>query len=251
MTSSTQKTGLFQAHSIHLKLLIGGLVLFVAGIMQNNYVWASEASSDTNHRVHFEIQQKTQVDNDELIIRFNSVAKGGSAQEVTRDINRTMQSAMRVLQKYPQIISKTEHYSVYPVYVKQTIKNWRGKQVLSLAMKNDPDLLKAVERIQDILNYQSMHFSVSEQRREQVLKKLQSQAIAKFRQQAQSIADDFGAQSFQITNTQIRQNQPLIQPRAVMAQADVASFATRSAPVIESGQSEITISLNGSMILHY
>lgn len=219
--------------------------LLLTGLLTVTGITHAQAA-ESGHQIQFSVKQSAMVDNDQVIVRFNTVAEGDSAQSVTREINRTMQRAIKVLQSYPQVVKKTEQYSVYPVYVKQTVKTWRGRQSLSLTMDNQSQQLKVLEKLQQLLNYQSLNFTVSKQRREAVLKRLQTQAIVKFKQQAQQITDDFGANDYQFVSSRIFNNHQPPQPRPIMARTEMMS-AQAPAPSIESGQSELSVTIQGTI----
>jgi len=201
------------------------------------------------NKVNFSITETQNVPNDSITMQFNRVAEGVSAQAVANEINVKMQAAIKALKPFPDIIVKTTQYNIQPVYTKQVISHWRGQQSLVLTLANKPGLVKVLASIQPYLAYQSMKFGVSDELQHQMLGQLTDKAISQFRDKASRIAHNFNAPSFKILETHI--NTPnSVMPRAMYARADVAMMSSKmAAPVVEAGQSQVTVTISGTILL--
>ncbi|WP_321326102.1 SIMPL domain-containing protein [Thiomicrorhabdus sp.] len=230
----------------HSLILSGFLFLFNL----TNPAFADSTQPQGN-RVSFSISEMQNVPNDIISMTFNRVAEGISPQAVANEINRQMQSAIKALKPYPDIIVKTSQYSIQPVYTKKVISHWRGQQSLVLTLENKPGLVKVLTKIQPYLAYQSMQFGVSDALKHKILGKLTDKAILQFRDQASRIAHGFNVPSFKILETRI--NTPnSFQPRPMYANSEMAMMSSKmAAPVVEAGQSQITVNISGTILLPY
>jgi len=209
----------------------------------------ADTTQPQGNKVYFSISETQKVPNDTITMQFNRVAEGISAQAVANEINIKMQEAIKALRPYPDIIVKTSQYNIHPVYNKQVITHWRGQQTLVLTLENKPGLVKILTKIQPYLAYQSMQFGVSDELQHQILGQLTDKAITQFRDKASRIAHNFNAPSFKILETHI--NTPnSVMPRAMYARADVAMVSSKmAAPVVEAGQSQVTVTVSGTILL--
>lgn len=224
-----------------LPLIFFALFFFSSNLLANNQI-------NNGHKVQFSVQKSSQATNDRITLTFRAFAENQNAHQVSNEINRKMQAALRTLNMYPDIKTQTSNYNIHPVYKKQNLSHWRGQQTLTLIFDNQPGLVKVLGQIQKHLTYQNMQFSVSKKRKEKILKQLQSQAILAFRQQAQKIASDFGSNHFKILKSQIR-NQGGPSPRPMYARAEMSMKAADSVPNIHAGESVLTVSVDGTILL--
>lgn len=230
------------------KKLIPQPFILLAILLFSGPLMANTHNQEDGHKVQFSVQKSSEVTNDRITLTFRAFAENQNAHKVSNEINRKMQAALNTLNMYPDIKSQTTQYNIHPVYKKQSLSHWRGQQTLTLIFDNQPGLVKVLGQIQKHLTYQNMQFSVSKKRKEKILKQLQSQAILAFRQQAQKIASDFGSNHFKILKSQIRnQGGPL--PRPIYARAEMSMKAADSVPNIHAGESVLTVSVDGTILL--
>ncbi len=209
---------------------------------------ASAEETWNGNKVKFSISESQNVANDSISITFNRVAEGMSPQEVANEINTQMQAAVRALKAYPDIITQTSQYNIYPVHKKSVISHWRGQQSLVLTVENKPGLVKILAKIQPYLAYKSMQFGVSEDLKREIMAKLTDKATVTFRAQANRIAQGFLAPSYKIIETNI--NTPdYSAPRPYMARSEMAMAADMAMPTVKAGQSKIKVTISGTILL--
>jgi len=201
------------------------------------------------NKVQFSITETQNVPNDSISMTFNRVVEGTSPQAVADEINLQMQSAVRALKSYPEIVTQTTQYNINPVYKKQVMSHWRGQQSLVLTLENKPGLIKVLAKIQPYLAYQSMQFGVSQELQNKIIGQLTDRAILKYRNQANRIAQGFQAPSYKILNTNI--NMPnTISPRPMYARSEMAMMASdMAAPTVKAGQSKLKVTISGTILL--
>ncbi|NPA72914.1 MAG: SIMPL domain-containing protein [Gammaproteobacteria bacterium] len=201
------------------------------------------------NKIHFSVSESENMTNDTISIVFRRTAQGTTAEAVANKINTQMQSAMAIVNKYPDIIPKTSHYRINPVYnKKQVITHWKGSQSLSLIFENKPGMIQMLTLLQPYLSYQSMRFGISDDRKKEMTDHLTLKAIHAFQARAQAIAQAFSASNYRILETRI--NTPshnIHQPsytsnRMMMAESMVA-------PSVATGESQIKVTVSGIMQL--
>lgn len=216
----------------------------------------AQANEKDNHqqiplgnKVHFSITESKQVENDIVSIRFNKQVQASSAQAVTSEINQVMNEAVLALKKYPTISVQTSQYNIRPVYnKKRTISHWSGSQSLTMTFDNQPKLLNSLSEIQALLTYQSMKFSVSEDRKKSILNKLTLKAIKQFQKQAAVIATSFQASQYQILETRINMPNHFPSPQNY-APARMMMAESMAPPAVESGKSRLQVQITGLLLL--
>jgi len=211
--------------------------------------------NESNHQFHgnkvyFSISESQKMDNDTLTITLKSSAQARSANIVMEKINQKMQIAIAFLKAYPKIEVKTSQYQVHPMYNKgETIRNWRGSQSLIITLDAHSKQLNVLSELQEQLTYQSMHFKVSAKQQQKAMQKLTLIALQTFQQQAKLIANAFGSSNFQLIETRI--NTPRAQTRAqnMTFTSRMVMAESTNAPAMESGQSTLTVSVSGILLL--
>lgn len=200
------------------------------------------------HRVHFSISSSQKVENDTADITLQAIAQGPNAQSVMQEINQQMQSAIKALRFNDKIVTQTSSYQVYPVQNKQRIiTHWKGQQSLTLTTQNLPGLPGLLEKVEPHLSYQSLRFRVSDALQQQVRQKLTAKALQQYQKQAKRIAESFGTSQYRFVDTRIHSgaNGLIRQPMLARSYAETAS----APPVMEAGESTITIQVEGELAL--
>jgi predicted secreted protein len=91
-------------------------------------------------------------------------------------------------------------------------------------------------------------FSLSPEAERAAGQKLSSQAIASFREQAQTSAQAFGYSSYSIREVNVGQNGSSPRPVMMMAARNVGANAKMAAPMaLEAGTSTVTVDVSGSV----
>lgn len=202
------------------------------------------------HKIHFSAQASEYFNNDRVSITFNGFAQESTPQEAATNINIQMQNAYRVLKLSPDIKLETGSYQIHPVYKNKKVIGWRGQQTLTLNMENRPDLVKILAKVQPYLRYQNMTFGVSTDLKQKFLEELTLKAIENYRNKAKLIAQGFGSGQYKIIDTHISNNNTDHRPRLYSERSLMAaSDSIGSAPVVQAGQSRLTVSINGTLVI--
>lgn len=231
----------FNPHSL------AGLALLTSFLI-NFSAHADNERDRKENRVYFSITENAYFNNDQATLVFRAYAQDINPQTVAKSINSQMQSALELLKKEPKIQAKTSDYQILPLYDKnQILINWRGQQTLTLNMENLPGLVKIMAQIQTHLRYQSMEFSVSSAQRALFLNDLTAKAVKTYQQKAQLIAHSFEKSTYKIIETRI--HTPDF-PSPYLARGMIASSDhLQNAPAMQSGQSQISVTIEGTLLL--
>ncbi|WP_127470114.1 SIMPL domain-containing protein [Thiomicrorhabdus aquaedulcis] len=236
---------LFNLWPLRARLGLAGLFI-IATLLHTPMAQANEP---LGHKVDFTVTHSESVDNDRLSVQFHRVAQGDSAQAVADSINPAMQRALHILKSYPDITAQTSNYSIHPAYAKNNlISHWNGQQTLTIELDNQPGLVKVLSELQPHVTYQSMQFTVSKARTESLLEQFTTQAISRFKQQAELIRQSFGAQSLRILHSQINTLNDGLMPQPRFARAEM-SLASAAQPALESGKSTLGVQVSGTILL--
>lgn len=215
--------------------------------------FSTHAEDDLNkfNQVSFSVKVSQQVDNDTGTLNFRAHSQNKDASTVNEEINRQMQAAKEALEDFDNLTLETSSYRVYPVYNKyQDIKTWRGEQTLTITTKNLRTLPEVLQQVQKHLKYSGMRFNVSSEKRQQVMDELMLDGLKKYQAKAKLIANSFGEKKYRITATQIGHSAPISPYRKSYAmEADMGMVAAQSAPVVESGKSQINLDISGLILI--
>ncbi|BBP42622.1 SIMPL domain-containing protein [Thiosulfativibrio zosterae] len=208
---------------------------------------AFETNQRNENRVSFSVTESAYFNNDQVTLTFRAYSQDLNPQVVANEINTQMQAAYAVLKRAPQIKVETSDYQIQPIYDKnQALTTWRGQQTLTLNMENQPGLVKIMAQIQPYLRYQNMEFGVSSAQRQLFIDDLTRKALDTFQKKAQLIAQGFQTQVYKIIETNIQS--PHF-PSPYLARNMMASDAVGNAPVMQAGQSQLSVTINGTLLL--
>ncbi|WP_130536612.1 SIMPL domain-containing protein [Thiomicrorhabdus indica] len=241
----------FQFIKPHLQKLKVTNHLFVALLIGtlSTPVIANE-SLPAGHQVNFSYEEVMQLENDLMELQFAAIAEGESSADVSLKINKMMQKAKTILQNADVESLQTGNYQVSPVYGKnRVISHWRGQQTLTLSAKTDANLDKVLTQLQQPLAFQSMSFTLSNEKRQKAEATLLKTVIEGYQAKASVIAKGFGHQNYRLIKTDIQPHAsaPVVRYKTPMVME--ARVASSSAPYQEQGNSDVRVRITGSLLL--
>jgi predicted secreted protein len=191
---------------------------------------------------------------DLLIVTLQADKEGSQAAEVQAGLKQLMDSALQEARKAaqpPGLTVRTGSYSVQPRYNNQGKANgWQGQAQLVLEGTDTARIAQVAGRINQ-LNVVQVTYGLSRGLRESRESELTSQAIARFRQRAQQIAQDFGAKGFTLGEVSVSSTEPGFEGRPYLLQAMRAKavMAADSPLPVEPGKGVLSVSINGQIVL--
>jgi predicted secreted protein len=210
---------------------------------------AANADSETHYnRVQLQAQQTESVGNDTMHVSLNSSGEADDPATLAARINESMAWALEIAKRYEGITVATGGYRTYPVYKDNALRGWRGEQSLELEGRDSRDISRLVGELQDKLQVSAMSFSVSHEKRTEVENRLIGQALDAFKARAAIVVSNLRASGYRIVDISIgtaSQRPPV--PYLVGAMA--APMKAESRVAVESGESDISVSISGTVEL--
>lgn len=191
-----------------------------------------------------------EVTNDVLVITFSTQREGADPAALQAHLTQALNAALAEARKAArpgQVDISTGNFSVQPRYTgKDEAMRWQGVVELRAEGKDFEALAQLVGRIRT-LSVAQVGYRLSREAREKVEGEVSTQAIARFRSQAEAHAKAFGFNSVTLraveVNTSASSGPPMMRMRA--ASADMAMAA---APLpVQAGTSEVSVTVSGSV----
>lgn len=201
--------------------------------------------------VSFAASASRKVANDQINASLSKTAQNKSSAEVQNQIATTLNQAMAIARKYPQVQVTSGNQATYPQYDKnQKIIGWTGNATLNLKSTDTVAASKLIADLQAFMTMDNLAFTVSDAKRKEVEQALMVDASRNFQQQATALLPAWGAQSYQLVNVEFNQGNEY-HPRArVMPMMAMAKMENAVADQdFQAGDTSITVTVNGTVQL--
>jgi predicted secreted protein len=212
-------------------------------------IHTADADSETHYnRVQLQAQQSTSVDNDTMHASLKTFGEAHDPAALAARINEDMAWALGIAKHYQNITVATGGYRTYPVYKDSALQGWRGEQSLELEGSDSSAMSRLVGELQGRLQVSTMSFSVSDAKRTEVENRLIGRALDAFKARVAIVVGNLHASSYRIVDISVNtaaQRPPM--PYVVSAMATPMKAESRVA--VESGESEISVSVSGTVEL--
>lgn len=225
-----------------LKAVLSGCVLGCA-------MWASQAVA-AQQVINFEVSASSEVANDEVYATLTKTVRAKDAKTIADTLNPVINKALQISKKYPNVTVSTGRQSAYPNHDSDGVM--RGMVAsASLQLKSqDVDSISAlIAELQPLLVIENINFGVSQALKEQTQARLMVEATNKFKQQANAIAQAWGANSYQLVNAQMNTQGGYGQHAEYVLAAPMAADSIATKQVLQAGRSDISYTINGMIEL--
>jgi predicted secreted protein len=185
---------------------------------------------------------------DQATATFAYDAQGADPSALSDKASRAVTTALNEARAVKEVQVHTGQFSTYPVYDKdQKPVGWRVRAELLIESTDFKALSALVNALASTLPLSNMRYSLTPATRNNLSRKLESQAIAAFREKAQRLTQDFGYSAFQIGSVTVGDNDGLFQRSNMFAPAEkMVSKSVFNLP-IEAGTTMVTVTVNGSV----
>lgn len=203
------------------------------------------------NQVNLAAQSSEQVANDTLQVTLTTYGEDAQLAKLAAQINADMDWALAKVKPHADVKSSTGSYQTYPVTSKdgRTTTGWRGQQTLQLESRSITALGALAGELQDRLRITAMQFTVSNERRTAVENRLVDAALDAFKTRARIVADNLKARDYRIVNVSINTSSSMQPPVMYRSKLAMASVEADSAVAVEGGESEVQVSVNGTIEL--
>ncbi len=208
----------------------------------------------TYNRIHLAATASLEVENDLKVAELFAKHQDASSVKVSDKVNRDIKWAVAIA-KEQGVEVRTLGYNTNPLYERtqksynqNKIIGWTATQAIQIKSKNSELLGDVIGMLQQKLKMRSLSYQVSKQRQNETKESLMDKAIANFVKRAQKAAQGFGLNSYRLVNINVNTNSNYPRPQ-VYGNRAMKSVAMAESASIESGTSEINVSVNGEIEL--
>lgn len=209
---------------------------------------AAADDDDAMRRVGFQVERSREVANNWVRATVSVTAENADPARLADEINQTMAWALDLARDRKGVEVESGGYRTHPIHEKGRLRRWRGSQDLRLEGADFEAVTGLVGELQSRLQLQSLHFSVSPERRRGVEDELIGEALDAFRGRAEIVKGKLGAGGYEIVRLDVNTGgglpRPMRHDMAVMrAAAEVAP------PAVEGGTSRIVVGVSATIEL--
>ncbi|MFT5395316.1 MAG: putative secreted protein [Gammaproteobacteria bacterium] len=197
------------------------------------------------NQVNLQAQAEREIPNDQLTVMLAVEEEGKEAAKIANKINQDMDWALKIVGKKNAIVSRTQAYNTHPIYDKRTVIGWRAIQQLELKSTNITELSELVGILQSRLQVKNMRFSPTRETRVQYENELIEEAMVAFKQRVEIVKKHMDDKNVRIVNMHV--NTGGGHNRPIYAESRMMAMDSKSAPAIEAGTSQITVTVSGSV----
>lgn len=200
------------------------------------------------NQIRLQSQQTESVSNDTMHVTLNTYAEMQDPAKLADKINKDMEWALAQAKQLKAVKVSSGSYQTWPITRKEVTTGWRGQQDLMLESADTEVLSRLAGHLQERLQIKSMNFSVSDDKRVAVENRLIDLALNAFKERAQIVVDNLKAKDYRIVelNVGTSTQRPPMMYQARMA---TASMEASDAVAVEGGESEVRITVNGTVEL--
>ncbi len=202
--------------------------------------------------LNFSAEASRKVENDQTNATMTKIIQSKSSSDVAAQINETLNRAVTIARKYPNVQVSTGSQSTYPQYDKnQKITGWTGNASLNLKSTDTVAVSKLIADLQAFMTLDGINFSVSDATRRKIEQELMVEASSAFQQQAQALLPIWKARDYQLVSLDFSRGGDYGGRRyaaPMMAMAKMQNDAVPSQD-FQVGESTITVTANGNVQL--
>lgn len=230
-----------------------GLAIVLGWFMNANAFAQDSHSHEPQYDVYsLSASAEIEVPNDLMTVTLVAQATGSDAAALANDINASMGWAVLKLKPFTAIDTRTLDYQTQPQYERNgsRIKGWVASQSIQLETENFEQAAKAIQVLQERLQVRGMQMSAKPSTRKRAEDQLMNTALGAFKDRALLVQTNMGAPAYRIMNLAINTNGS----GRRFAQAEnyrgaSMDMAVSSAPTIEAGTSQVSVSVSGQIQL--
>lgn len=238
------------------RLIRRGAVLALAMALPMASAWAKdgEGSQPTRDRapeLTLQAQAVTKVQQDTVVLTLARQVDADSQAEVGRQLNVSLEAAMKVLRDEKGVKVRNGGYSIWPQNDRDgRISTWRGRAEILLESKDFAKASTLAAKVQDQMPIDNIAFVLSDEAQAEHEGRLLQQAADAFRHRAEAAAQAFGFKGYEIRKIELGGGgvqYEAAMPRVMMMAAKAADGAA-SVP-LEADTVTVSVSVNGTVAL--
>ena len=207
------------------------------------------ADEETRYNlVRLQSQESESVSNDTMHVTLAASGEQRDAADLADRINSDMAWALDLVKRHDAVKASTGNYRTWQVRQDNKMKGWRARQDLILESRDTQALSQLTGQLQEKLQVDSMHFSVSAETRTTVENRLIEVALQAFKVRAGIIGSQLQATGYRIVDLNIGTfaQQP---PVVYRSHGVAAAMESDMAVATEGGESDVQVTVSGTIEL--
>ena len=194
--------------------------------------------------------EQLSVDQDTLNVYMQYSAQGRNTSALQNEVNEAMREALKILEATDNIEYSTQQYNVYNMQGRNNQNpTWRAQQSIQMSSINAEALLVVTARLQQLgLTVNSMNYSLSSEKYEEVSDSLMNAALQKLQARANEAASTLNKATAALVEVSLNGgNNQLF--RGAMASMAMDSMESMAVPVAEPGTTQVSLTVSARALL--
>lgn len=227
---------------------MGKPLLPMTGLLLAGSLLAGGAQADdiSYNQISLRTQVEQAVNHDTMQVTFYTEAQDRDPAKLAETITRRLNAGLETARKASGIRVSSGNRRSHPVYDEkgENIVGWRERGEISIEGSDFAAISALTGQMLGELSLGSMQFSLSADSRRQTEDQLIAKAIEAFKARADIATRSLGGSDYKIVNLNL--NTQYMQPMRYRAEkVMMAADMSGSAPEVEGGQSDVTVSADG------
>lgn len=228
-----------------LAIATGTTLLFTAMMSH------AQAEPTGYNQLSFQAEVKEEIANDEVRASLYKKAQASDAKTLATTLNTTINKALAIAKRYPNVTVSTGQQNTYPRYDKDDkIIGWTGQASIDIKSTDFAATSQLIADLQETLVMNNLNFGVSEVKKDAIEQKLMTDASRAFQEQAKNLTRAWDARGYRIISVNLNTGNNY--PRSMYGAMEMrVTSADASVPSqnFESGNSTISVTANGTIEL--
>jgi len=228
-------------------------ILLVSGLTMLSLISFNSLAEELNFNLYnLNAQADMAVKNDLMKVTLSASHQANQAKKAADQVNREMSAALKLLDNKEHFTVKTGQYRTSPIYKDGKIVRWEASQRLHIETDQFTELTALLGDLQHQLKITSMSFQPKRSTKKAIDEQLMVKALEALKARAQLITDTMSADSYDIVNVSIHTSGEHFRPNYAMDEMHSGMrMKAMAAPVVNSGDSTLSVSVSGTIQLHY
>jgi len=226
--------------------------LFLIPMLVCSFAFQGVAEEKQGTVVSLSAEATAEVANDEVVVNFRVEERGKKLDALRKRVNQMSASIQQSLAKEKGVKLKTSSRRVNPIWKPNQYNSvrdgWVVVQTATITSKHLDDVPRWLNIIEHAgAKLQNLSFRISDTLRRNTQEKLRIQAIQQFRIKAATVSKALDATSFSIRH--LNTGNAFSPPPVHRGEMAMMSKSRSAAPALSSGDSRITVSVNGDIVV--
>lgn len=201
----------------------------------------------TFNRVSLDTSVAEEIRADTIIATLGIKLQGKDSSKLINEVNTHVGKALKVLTQFKSIKAETLDYQTQPIYQngRQT-GLYDVSQSIRIESMDFESFSKSVQKLQSILDLQSVSYQLSAAARTASTDRLTNDAIKRFTDRASKVTANFGFNDYRLVNINIG-GSPRYSFRRQKSRGSAELAMAVAPPVFQAGEQSVSVSVNGTI----